>query len=86
MNRHSQNCHCPVCCGEADDPFDEADPPAPPKRVIRGTTQASMPDGADHYVIEQWTGKRWIVVQPGPYKTKRQADVVGFNFYQLHQK
>jgi hypothetical protein len=54
--------------------------------IRRGTTQASMPDGEDHYVIEMWDGHQWKVLNKGPYATKRIADEVGFRLFTDHRK
>ena len=60
--------------------------PHKPERIIRGTTQASMPDGEDHYVIEMWDGQRWTVLNKGPYATKRIADEIGFRLFTHHRR
>jgi hypothetical protein len=52
-----------------------------------GTTQSSMPDGEDHYVIEQWNGRRWITITAaGTFPTKKAADHCGFKLSNLHKK
>ncbi len=55
-------------------------------KTPRGTTQAYMPEGELYYVIEQWDGFRWEVVDPGPFPTKRQADEYGFKTFSQHRK
>ena len=47
------------------------------KRLPRGTTQASMPDGESYYVIEKWNGQRWVVQQGITWGSKRDADAYG---------
>lgn len=48
------------------------------KRLPRGTTQASMPDGEDYYVIEKWNGMRWVIQEGITWGSKREADNWGF--------
>lgn len=45
-------------------------------KIIKGTTQAYLPDGSERYILEEWDGKRWVPLD-GTYDSKREADRAG---------